>query len=69
MPTKWHNDVGRFRTMIEVLTPSCVRVKPVKQHGDGDPFINSINAITSRSSSAAEAGLLAIAFTATKAAK
>lgn len=68
MPTKWHNDVGRFRTMIEVLIPSCVRVKPVKQHGDGDPFINSINAITSRSSSAAEAGLLAIAFTATKAA-
>lgn len=48
---------------IEVLIPEAVKVNPAQQHGDGDPFINSLNAITESSDSAMEAGLLAIAFT------
>lgn len=54
-------DVGRFEKMIEVLMPECVKVKPMRQHGNGDPFINKINEITESSSSFAEAGLLLLA--------
>lgn len=53
-------DVGKFEKMIEVLMPQCVKAKPMKQHGKGDPFNNKLNAITERSSSVLEAGLLAI---------
>lgn len=55
------NDVGKFEKMIEVLMPECVKVKPRKQHGDGDPFINKLNAICESSSSAFEAGLMVMA--------
>lgn len=54
-------DVGTFEKMIEVIMPDCVKLKPMKQHGNGNPFINKINAITERSSSSAEAGLLLLA--------
>lgn len=54
------NDVGRFEKMIEVFMPECVKIKPSKEHGDGDPFINQINAITEKCDSAAEAGLFAM---------
>lgn len=53
-------DVGTFEKMIEVLMPECVKVKPRKQHGDGDPFINKLNAFCESSSSAFEAGLMAM---------
>ena len=49
---------------IEVMMPEMVKVNPSKQHGDGDPFINSIEDIISGSCSAMEAGLLCIAKTA-----
>ena len=55
-------DVGKFEKMIDVLMPECVHIKPKKQHGDGDPFINTLNSITENSSSAAEAGILAMCF-------
>lgn len=55
------NDVGKFEKMIEVLMPECVKIKPRKQHGDGDPFINKLNAICESSSSALEAGLMVMA--------
>ena len=53
-------DIGRFKKMIEVLIPECVRRNPQKEHGEGDPFINNLNAITQNANSAAEAGILAI---------
>ena len=52
--------VGRYGKMIEVLIPECVKRNPQKEHGDGDPFINTLNAITEGASSPMEAGLLAI---------
>lgn len=58
------NDVDRFGKMIEVLIPEMVRRRPMKEHGEGDSFINALNAITESSDSAAEAGILAIALTA-----
>lgn len=54
------NDVGKFEEMIEVLMPECVKVKPKKQHGNGNNFINKINDITSSADSALEAGLMAM---------
>lgn len=54
------NDVGKFEEMIEVLMPECVKVKPKKQHGNGNDFINKINDITSSADSALEAGLMAM---------
>lgn len=56
-------DVGKFKEMIIVYMPEIVRVNPKKQHGDGDEFINSIESLIRGSDSAAEAGLLAMAFT------
>lgn len=51
-------DVGRFEKMIDVVMPSMVKVKPKRQHGNGDKFINTLNAITENAESAGEAGLL-----------
>jgi len=56
------NDVGKFEQMIEVLMPECVKIKPSKEHGDGDPTINSLNAMAEASNSAAEAGMMALCF-------
>lgn len=57
------NDVGRFDKVcnIEVLIPEAVRCKPSEEHGDGDPFINSLNTISEITSSANEAGLVGLA--------
>ena len=52
--------VGRYGKMIEVLIPECVKRNPQKEHGEGDPFQNTLNAITEAASSPMEAGLLAI---------
>lgn len=49
--------------IIEVLMPEMVKRNPGKEHGDGDPFINSMEDIISGSGSAMEAGLLCIAKT------
>jgi hypothetical protein len=50
-------DVGKFEKMIEVLMPEMVKVKPMQQHGDGDPFLNRLDRLTSNCKSASEAGL------------
>lgn len=47
--------------IIEVLIPEMVKKNPQQEHGEGDPFINSINAITEIASNATEAGLLSMA--------
>ena len=46
---------------IEVKMPEMVRRSPQQEHGEGDPFINSINAITEGATSAMEAGILSMA--------
>lgn len=49
---------------IEVRMPEMVKADPKKEHGDGDPFLNDLEALAEKSGSAMEAGLLTIAFTA-----
>lgn len=48
---------------IEVLIPEAVHCKPAEEAGDGDPFQNMLEAITSGSSSSGEAAAVAIAAT------
>ena len=48
---------------IEVLIPEAVKCDPQAEHGDGDPFMNSLESLTEGTSSVGEAGLLAVAFT------
>lgn len=60
------NDVGRFRAHIKVYEPGLVKRDPKSEHGDGDPFLNSLEKLTETADSTAEAGLLALAFTASE---
>ena len=59
------DDIGKFGKDIDikVLMPECVKRDPEKEHGDGDPFLNSMKKIVRASDSPAEAGILAIAYT------
>lgn len=52
--------VGKFHKMIDVLIPEAVKVQPSKQHGNGDPFMNSLENMIEKTDSSFEAGLLAI---------
>lgn len=57
-------DVGTFGDInIEVYMPEMVRCNPQLEHGNGDPFLNSLNALTEGSGSVMEAGLLVMAAT------
>ena len=58
------NNVGKFKKMIEVFIPEAVTIRPEAEHGEGDPFINKINAITEAAPDSTTAGLLAIMATA-----
>ena len=49
--------------IIEILMPEMVKRNPKCEHGDGDPFLNSIEDIISGTESSTEAGLLTIAMT------
>lgn len=51
-------DVGTFKKMIEVVMPEMVKCKPMKEHGKGDKFINTLNTITENATSVGEAGML-----------
>ena len=57
------DDLPRIGTTcnIEVLIPDAVHCNPQKEHGDGDPFLNKLYAVTKGSSSTIEAALLAMA--------
>lgn len=50
--------VGQYHKMIEVYMPEMVKCKPLKEHGEGNKFINQLNAITENSTSVGEAGML-----------
>ena len=56
--------LGKFTKDIEVLIPEAVTIRPLQEHGEGDPFINKINAITEAAPDSTTAGLLAIMATA-----
>lgn len=62
------NDVGKFEEScnIKVLIPEAVKCNPQLEHGEGDDFINQLEAITESCSSANEAGLLGLCVLASK---
>lgn len=62
-------DVGRFEPFIITHIPELVKIKPKKQHGNGDPFMNQIEDLIVGSSSVVEAGLLTMMETAATIAK
>ncbi len=47
--------------VIDVLMPEMVKVKPNKQHGNGDEFMNTMENVIKNSDSQAEAGIMCIA--------
>lgn len=55
--------IGRARKMIDVLIPCAVSVKPRRQNGNGDPYMNEMEALIENSGSAVDAGLVVIAST------
>ena len=52
------NNVGKFKEMIIVYMPELVKVKPKKQHGEGNKFLNDVEDIINGSGDALTAGLL-----------
>lgn len=58
--------VGKFgkHCNIKVYMPEMVRCHPQVEHGDGNPFLNSLESLIQVSSSQAEAGILVMAETA-----
>ena len=56
------NNVGTFGRDIDikVYMPEMVRCNPQMEHGDGEPFLNSLYELTQNSGSAMEAGLLVL---------
>lgn len=56
--------IETFDAEIEVFDPSAVKCDPAKEHGDGDPFLNTLEKITEGAKSVNEAGMLAILATA-----
>lgn len=57
-------DVGKFKPFIICHMPELVKVKPNKQHGNGDSFLNALEDVISGSDSTTEAALLCMAITA-----
>lgn len=54
-------DVGKFKPFIIVHMPELVKVKPNKQHGNGNKFMNDMEKVIKNSDSSAEAGILCAA--------
>lgn len=50
----------RLSTNIKVFMPEMVRCDPQREHGEGDSFMNSMEALVQGSDSAMEAGLFVI---------
>ena len=46
--------------IIEVLMPEMVKRNPEREHGDGDPFINSLESMIEKTESSAEAACFAM---------
>ena len=58
-------NVGKFGDInIKVYMPEMVRCNPQMEHGEGDPFMNSIEGMIQGTGSASEAGILTMVMTA-----
>lgn len=55
------NDIGKFHKMIVVYRPDLVKVNPKRQHGDGNPLLNTMEGIISETKDPVLSGLLCIA--------
>lgn len=55
------NDVGKFKPFIVCHMPELVKVKPNKQHGNGNEFLKTCEQAICNSKDATEAGLLVMA--------
>jgi hypothetical protein len=62
-------DYIKNKTLIKVYNDSFVKRNPQIEHGDGDPFLNSLESITESSSSVSEAGILAMCLAASQMSK
>lgn len=54
-------DVGKFESFIVCHMPEIVKVKPNKQHGNGNEFLNSCEAVINSTDNMLEAGLMIMA--------
>lgn len=52
--------IGKY-DIIEVLMPEMVKRNPQEEHGEGDPFLSSLENMITNTDSSTEAGLLAVA--------
>lgn len=50
-------DVGKFKPFIKCYAPDLVKVKPNKQHGNGNEFHNMLETVIENSSSQGEAAI------------
>ena len=57
-------DVGRFEKMIVVHMPEIVKIRPQKQHGNGNKILNDLNDIVNGTGDKLTAGLLCMAYVA-----
>jgi len=55
------NYVGKFKPFIVCHMPEIVKVKPNKQHGNGNEFMNTMENVIKNSDSQGEAGIMCIA--------
>ena len=57
------NDIGKFGKDIdiEVLMPELVRRDPMREHGEGDPFMHALEGLIQQSDSSVETGLFVMA--------
>ena len=55
--------VAEFKAEITVYAPDLVKINPQRQHGEGDPFLNKLDAITEAAPDTLTAALLCIAAT------
>ena len=54
-------DVGKFKPFIVCYMPELVKVKPNKQHGNGNKYLNSCEEVICGTDSTLEAGLMIMA--------
>lgn len=55
------NDIGEFEPFIICHMPELVKVKPNKQHGNGNEFLNTMESVIKNSDSQVEAGIMCVA--------
>lgn len=62
--TKAFDHLRNLEDNIKVLCPAAVKRNPAKEHGDGDPFLNTLDGLCASANSPSEAAALVVAATA-----